>query len=195
MTRHRAHPPLAALLALIWAAGCTAPTVAPDTAELRNIRDSNIVPKSPPARLASTFAAVCLDGPADRDAAAAALRAMDYVEWPGAGDGMRSFVVDDSRPAVMLDGAGRACAVAAQARTGQTERLRRLIADRFPAARALSPPPGTSEAWATGDGGLIALRRTAPPGRPAELLVLWLRPGAGGATGTNPLGPARPGSL
>lgn len=191
MFRPRTCPSLAALLALLLAAGCAAPTVPPDTAELRNIRDSNIVPKSPPARLAATFETVCLDGPTDPNAAAAALRSMDYVEWPGAGDGMRSFVVDDSRPAVMLDAAGRACAVAAQARTGQTERLRRLIADRFPAARALPPPPGTSEAWATGDGGTITLRRTAPPGRPAELLVLRLRPGAG----ANPSGLVRPAAL
>ncbi|WP_323042093.1 hypothetical protein [Gemmobacter sp.] len=154
--------------------GCVAP--GPEGLELANIRPSNIVPKTSPARLATMFADICLDGPADADTAAARLRAMDYVEVPARHPrAIRSFVVDDSRPAVMLGADGRSCALAAQSRTGQTERLRSLIAGRYPQATAFSAA-GIEQGWVLGAGqGTVALRRVVRPGKPSELIVLRQR--------------------
>jgi hypothetical protein len=108
------------------------------------------------------------------------LRKADYVETrarPAART--RSFVVDDSRPAILLGVDGRSCAVAAKARTGQTERIRAMIARRYPDAQAMDPArigPRTESAWSAGDG-LIVLNRVILPGRPSELLLIRLRAG------------------
>lgn len=168
------------VLPLALLAACVSPVpgpgAGPDAFELANLRPSNAIPKTSPARLVASFAATCLDGPTDPDRAAAALRAQDYVETRVRGQ-TRSFVVDDSRPAVLLGRDGRSCAVAARARTGQTERIRAMIARRYPAAQALDPArigPRTESAWSTGDG-LIVLNRVILPGRPSELLLMRLR--------------------
>lgn len=164
-------------------AGCVPLHDTPEARELFNLRPWNAVPASPPARLVGVFAQVCLDGPRDPDAAARALRAMDYVEAPAVGDdAMRSFVVDDSRPLVMLAPGGGGCAVAARARTGQSARLAALVAQRFPAARPVAPAalwPGADLAWDTGAAqGLIVLQAaTTPPGRPARVIVARIGPG------------------
>ena len=74
---------------------------------------------------------------------------------------------------------GTACAGAAQARTGQTERIRGLGAQTYPAARALSPAgtgPTVDEGWSLGAGqGIVLLRRLIRPGRPSELIVIHQR--------------------
>ena len=170
------------VLPLALLAGCVSPVPGPgagaDAFELANLRPSNIVPKTAPARLVAGFETACLDGPADPDRAAAALRKADYVETrtrPGART--RGFVVDDSRPAVLIGVEGRSCAVAAKARTGQTERIRAMVARRYPRAQTLDPArfgPRTESAWTTGDG-LIVLNRVILPGRPSELLLIRLR--------------------
>jgi hypothetical protein len=169
-----------ALFALALLAGCVSPAPGPgagsDAFELANLRPSNAIPKSSPARLVAGFESICLDGPADPDRAAAALRARDYVETRAGGQ-TRAFVVDDSRPAVLLGRDGRSCAVAAKARTGQTERIRTMVGRRYPKAQALDPArigPRTERAWSTGDG-LIVLNRVILPGRPSELLLIRLR--------------------
>jgi hypothetical protein len=176
------HPVLWLLLPLALLAGCVSPVPGPgagsDAFELANLRPPNAIPRTSPARLVAGFEAACLDGPADPDRAAAMLRKADYVETrrrPGART--RGFVVDDSRPAVLLGVDGRSCAVAAKARTGQTERIRAMIARRYPRAQVLDPArigPRSESAWSTG-GGLIVLNRVVLPGRPSELLLIRLR--------------------
>ncbi|MFN3293860.1 MAG: hypothetical protein ACK414_10450, partial [Gemmobacter sp.] len=89
----------------------------------------------------------------------------------------RAFVVDDSRPAVLLGVDGRSCAVAARARTGQAQRIAAMVARRFPGAQAVDPArigPRTESAWATGDG-MIVLNRVILPGRPSEVLLIRTR--------------------
>ncbi|MBC7156659.1 MAG: hypothetical protein H5U20_03985 [Rhodobacteraceae bacterium] len=164
-------------------AGCGPARDSPEARELYNLRPWNAVPASAPARLVGVFEQVCLDGPRAPDAAARALRAMDYVEAPAVGDdAMRSFVVDDNRPLVMLAPDGRGCAVAAEARTGQSARLAALVARRFPDARPVDPAtiaPAAALAWDTGTAqGLIVLQAaTTPPGHRARVIVARIGPG------------------
>lgn len=140
------------------------------------MRPSNIVPKTTPTRLVTMFQDICLDAPATTEANAARLRAMDYVEVPARQRrAIRSFVVDDSRPAILLAADGTGCAVAAQSRTGQTERLRRLIAERFPQARPIGGQ-GIEQGWSLGPGhGQVVLRRVLRPGNPSEVMVIHQR--------------------
>lgn len=159
--------------------GCTTAST-PEAMELANIRPWNIVPNSSPARLAGSFALYCLDAPADAARVAAMLRAADHVEVPARSPrAIRSFLVDDNRPAVLLAADGRACAVAAKSRTGQTARITALIRQRFPGAVPLAAAqlgPAAESGWALGPGeGVVVLRRVPKPGRPSELLVLRQR--------------------
>ncbi len=140
--------------------------------ELANIRHSNVVPKSSPSALVAAFRKFCLDGPRDPAALAAKLRAADYVAVPeDRATGVTAFVVDDQRPMVLVADDGRSCAVGAVARTGQTARIRAMIAQDFPAATPLDPTrvsPNTELAVATGTaagrgaGAVIFLQRLAP---------------------------------
>ncbi len=170
---------LRALALPLLLVGCTTAST-PEALELANIRPWNIVPNSSPARLAGSFARYCLDAPADADRVAAMLRAADHVEVPARNPrAIRSFLVDDNRPAVMVAADGRACAVAAQSRTGQTARIAALVRERFPGALPLTPAqtgPGVESGWALGRGqGLVLLRRVLKPGRPSELIVIRQR--------------------
>jgi hypothetical protein len=170
--------PILLAACLLLGACVPGPGGGPDAFELANMQPWNVVPQSTPARLVAGFEAACLDGPADPDRAAAALRKADYVETrrrPGAPT--RAFVVDDSRPAVLLGVDGRSCAVAAKARTGQAQRIAAMVARRFPGAQAVDPArigPRTESAWATGDG-MIVLNRVILPGRPSEVLLIRTR--------------------
>ena len=174
-------PVLRLLLPLALMAGCVSPVPGPgagaDAFELANLRPAHAIPRTAPTRLIATFETTCLDGPQDPDRAAAALRAQDYVETRSRGQ-TRGFVVDDSRPAVLLGRDGRSCAVAAKARTGQSERIRAMVARRFPGASALDPAragPRSERAWGLPGGGMIVLNRMILPGRPSELLLIHLR--------------------
>jgi hypothetical protein len=168
-----------ALLLAFGLPGCSPAVPAPEALELANLRPWNAVPATPPTRLVASFERVCLDGPHDPDSAAATLRAMDYVEAAGRRDpAVRGFVADDDRPAVLISGDGRACAVAARARTGQTARIAAMVARRFPAAAEADPArlgPRTERAWATPGGGFVLLNRVIVAGRPSELLLIRLR--------------------
>lgn len=164
--------PIVALAAAGMLAGCAGGGAGgPEGFELANIAESNIVPKSSPAQFVGAFARFCLDtAEADRPAA---LRGADYVPFAPvrAASRVRTFVVDDRRPAVMLWGGGN-CAVAAEARTGQSARTARLIAERFPAARPVDPArigPSIEAAWLSRPGGpVLATFRIVRPGMPSR---------------------------
>ena len=168
-------------------AGCAGGLGDPATrAELGNIRLSNVVPKSSPKSMIAAFERYCLDTGGDAARAGAALRASDYVEVPERGsDGLRSWVVDDRRPAVMVGHGVQsgACAVAVSPRTGQTEAVQRLVADRLGGARGLSPDRvgrGVEQAWATADGAVVFTRRgRLPDTEPYYMLGVLHGRGAG----------------
>ncbi|MFN3644479.1 MAG: hypothetical protein ACK4TB_16335 [Gemmobacter sp.] len=134
---------------------------------------ANVIPKSSPAQLVATFERYCLDTAAP----AAALKRADYVAVPRrAGSTIASFVVDDRRPAVMLSDDGRACAVAVASRSGQTERLRAMVARRFPGARPVDPArigQQTEQAWAIpgAAGGIVFVQRLTAPAQPSQLIL------------------------
>lgn len=157
--------------------------VTPDVYELANIRHSNIVPKSSPATLVATFETYCLDGPSDVQRVAAKLRAADFVAVPkDQPSAITAFVVDDSRPLVMLSDDGRTCAVVAKSRTGQTTRIQRMIASRFPGAKALDPAAVSDQielaVQITGArAGVIFVKRLAPSISNSRLILGILRQG------------------
>lgn len=164
---------LAALAVPVLVAACAAPqteaatapgqVAAPEIYELANMRPGNVVPKSSPSALMSAFTKYCLDGSRDPARVGASLRSADYVAVPQtAPNGITAFVVDDSRPMVMVSQDGRTCAVGAASRTGQTARIRSMIAERFPAATALDPAsvsPNTELAMLAPGAGVIFVQR------------------------------------
>lgn len=151
-----------------------------DIHELANIRPSNIVPKSSPKQLAGTFERFCLDGPRSAGRMESALRAADYVPVPLRNRSIRAFVVDDKRPMVAISVSGRICTVEAESRTGQTERLRKLVADRFP--NAIHYDAGElarlnlEQAWYIPSVGKLTLKRNSSPSTPSSLIfTIWRR--------------------
>lgn len=161
-------------LAAISSCGPATP-VDPTIFELANIHPANIVPKTSPAALIKAFDEFCVERIDAPDTIPAALIAVDYVAVPGPGGGRPDvFVVDDRRPLVMLmpgpdtDG----CAVAAEPRTGQSQRVRTYMATRFPEAVPVDPArvgPTAEAAWHLRDrqAVIFVLREGAPstPGR------------------------------
>ncbi len=154
-----------ALAAIVSLGGCTAKLTS-DEYELRNMKPSNIVPKSSPKALVASFERFCLDQ-GSRAETRAALRASDYVPVPDPVAGMQVWLVDDLRPAVLLNDSD--CVVMAQSRTGQTERVKTLVADRFPQARPVS---GSSfeNLWSQ-DQSLIFTRRVTPNAAPSQFML------------------------
>jgi hypothetical protein len=172
---------LAVLAAVLLLAACAGGAkAAPEIHELANIDDWNLVPKSSPARFVAGFERFCLDTPPLPATVAAALRGADYVPVPERrADGVTTFVVDDSRPMVMLLANGRGCAVAAESRSGQTERLRAMVGRRFPEATSIDPAlvgRNTETAWlAPGpNGGIVFVQRLGTPSTPSRLILgIW----------------------
>lgn len=140
----------------------------PDRYELANIAEGNVIPQSTPASMMRVFRDICVAGVGDTpEATTARLRSAGYVEVPGRSAGMRSFVVDDRRPLVMLsrDAGHSDCSVSAQSRTGQTQAVADMIARDFPSARPVDIP-GSEQAWALGGGRTIYTireRAAVPP--------------------------------
>ncbi|AWB49323.1 hypothetical protein HYN69_13140 [Gemmobacter aquarius] len=157
----------AALLALCLAllAACT-PDLTPDEYELRNMKPSNIVPKSSPKALVTAFERFCLDAGTLAETRAA-LRTGDYVPVPDRVGELQVWLVDDQRPAVLLNDTD--CVVMAQSRTGQTERVKRLVASRFPQAK---PVTGSrfENLWSEGRS-LIFTRRVTPNAAPSQFML------------------------
>jgi hypothetical protein len=159
--------------------------------ELANISEDNVIPKSSPSVLVRSFSTFCLDRIEAPEGIPAILRAADYVELSqDSRRSIRSFVVDDSRPLVMLmdTGGSAVCAVAAESRTGQTERVERLIASSYPDAVAIDPArisPKTESAWLIDDqpATIIFTSRFGTLSTPAEYVVSVSRSHASGQAG------------
>lgn len=154
-----------ALVAALSLAACK-PTLTSDEYELRNIKPSNIVPKSSPKALVSAFERFCLDA-GNRSDIRATLRASDYVPVPDKVGTHQVWLVDDLRPAVLLNDTD--CMVMAQSRTGQTERVKAVVAKRFPQAR---PVAGSNfESLWSQDRTLIFTRRVTPNAAPSQFML------------------------
>lgn len=156
---------LAFLSGCVSTSASSSPTVPASAEELefRNMRPSNRVPKSSGAALVSAFERFCLDAGREPALIANTLRNADYVAAPRQpGDSATSFLVDDRRPLVHVADDGRFCAVFAEARTGQSARIQRLIAQRFPNAPGVAGEHNADEFTirvSTNGDALIALRR------------------------------------
>jgi hypothetical protein len=156
------------LLALALA-GCTA---SPQGHELAALSFGYAIPQTSPGMLTEAFDRYCAD---DRVTAATAARltADDYVEVPRGGTTIRSFVVRDMRPMVMVS--DRGCAVAARSRTGQSTRSAAYVAERFPGAAEVAPDrmgQGVERAWLLPDGSVVARVRRGLPGRSTVMLQI-----------------------
>jgi hypothetical protein len=140
-----------------------APAVSPELYEFANMRQSNIIPKSSPSAFVRAFDSFCLQGGKTAAAVAQKLRAKDYVAAPRLpGSQQTAFVVDDSRPMVVVADNGKFCAVAARSRTGQTAKVRAFVARRFGSAPAVEHAlPGVEMLRRSGgaNAGLIVLKR------------------------------------
>lgn len=119
-----------------------------DIHELSNIRQDYFVPPSAPDVYVETFARFCESWDGNADRLAQRLRASGYVETRNIlaerrrpADNIRSFVSDDTRPAIVLVGGNtdsttpQACSVTATARTGQQAHVARYMATSHPTAK------------------------------------------------------------
>ncbi len=154
-------------LACAALAGCESTTRDP---EFASMAETNIVPKSSPSNIIATFKNICLAGSlAEKQTR---LRKAEYIEKRDLGRGVSTYVVDNSNPAVMLFG-NSACGVAAEARTGQSNRYTDYVAETFPMARAFNPKtigPRAESAWITPKGDVIWLERHGPKVAPPRVI-------------------------
>ncbi|GFE48831.1 hypothetical protein So717_05840 [Roseobacter cerasinus] len=162
---------------LLTLSACTAQGVSSDTAELRNMWRSNLVPKSTPYQMVRTFDRVCTNGPRDD----ATLRSAGYVPLTERAPGARAYVIDNRYPAVAVS--DRMCLVLAESRTGQTANFNDYVAKTFPRARAIDPKPlgrDIEQAWQvpTTPPAIIATERTVSVGWYRYALILF-QPEAG----------------
>lgn len=175
---------LPALASLALLAAACAPAVqpaskgtplSPELYEFANMRPSNIIPKSSPAAFERAFEDFCLDAGPTAASVAAKLRKSDYVAAPApASNGQTAFVVDDTRPMVILSDDGRFCGVMARSRSGQTARVQRFIAKRFPKATQIEQSPAGYEMLLQTKGqpaGLIAVKRLTTGAGGSRLLL------------------------
>jgi hypothetical protein len=176
--RRRVGTALALTAAIVLSACTPSPPAGPDFFELANIDPENIVPKSSPAVLVRAFSDFCVDRIDDPASIPALLKANDYVAVPEfRPNSARLYVVDDRRPMVMLsDGPeSSTCAVAAESRTGQTNRVLSFVATEFPAARAIDPSgigPTAEAAWyLPGTSTIVFILREGTASSPAQIVV------------------------
>lgn len=170
--------PLQWALLACWATltACSSQNVSPDTAELRNIKWSNQVPKSKPHQITQAFDRYCTHGPRDAKASEAKLRKAGYVPLPEKVRGIKAFVIDDRRPAVAVS--SKMCLVQADSRTGQITRFRNYVAKTFPDARPIDPEPlgkNIEQAWQipSDPPALIATERTESFGWYRYAIILY----------------------
>lgn len=167
-----------ALLAAMTLCACDTDGVSPDAAELANIGNRNVVPKSTPAAFVSAFNQFCVTGERDVQSREMRLRRAGYVSAISRPDnGIELFLVDDRRPAVVLS--DTMCLVQAVSRTGQTERARRYIADTFPDARRLDTDQFEKEvedAWRVASDAIVTTLRTKEPTPTSRYALVYFTP-------------------
>jgi hypothetical protein len=179
--------PILASLALLTAACMPAVqtdpkvvAVSPELYEFANMRQSNMIPKSSPAAFERGFESFCINGGSTAASVAAKLRKTDYVAAPNSTpSGQTAFVVDDTRPMVVISDDGRFCGVLARSRTGQTARVQRFIAKRFPKATQIDQSLAGYEMLLQTNSkpaGLIALKRLTSGVAGSRLLLSIQRP-------------------
>ena len=165
----------AAMLLSVPLSGCMADLSADDY-ELRNMNPDNIVPKSSPKAFVAAFESFCLE-PQSRASARAKLRASDYVPAPRKLGAMEVWVVDDRRPAVLLNDTD--CAVLAESRTGQTGRVNALVGDRFPEATPVTDSRFESLWQVDGaDRRTLIFTRRIQPNQPQSQFMLGISLGS-----------------
>jgi hypothetical protein len=174
-------PRISAALTLAALAGCS--TVVgdggPAEVELANIRPSNIIPKTKPSQLISTFERVCMAKTIE--AARAELRDLDYVKArPSRGNAaVESYYSDNRRPAVGMQPAagGFDCVMTVEARTGQTNAVDDYVAGTFPVRQAQSRD-GFERFWLApgANGGILFTQRKGRPLRPERFTFGVMRP-------------------
>jgi len=161
LTRSRCALPCAGVIAAAALSACSAGRLDADRLELATIPYRKEIPKSSPGQFVGTFDRFCSHRPAGMASMDDRLRAAGFVpRIRPSGRRPGVYVVDDNRPAVMVD--RRICGVRAVSRTGQTDRVNRYIAKTYPTARPIDPAgisKDVEQAWAI-PGGLIATTRT-----------------------------------
>jgi len=167
------------MLSATLIAGCIGPDLGPDAAELANIRESNIVPKSSATAFVKTFDKFCVSGPQAPATKEALLRDAGYVPLRRVRNGVRSFASDDRRPAVIFS--DRLCMVQVRSRAGQTNRVRRYVQDSFPKALAQSTKLNSrsfEELWKVSDrpAAMVGTRRTNDGGNHTKFALIYFRP-------------------
>lgn len=163
--------------------GCTK-AASPDALELFNTFDGNVVPKSSATAFVSAFDTFCVNAPDSIDDVDKALRDVSYVPT-STRNGTRLYIVDDSRPAIAIS--ERSCAVRALSRTGQTDRVKRYMAETFPDAKPLTPAAfgkDVEQVWKVGEPrpGAIVTTRTVELGTTTSYTLIFLRQQGAGAT-------------
>ena len=158
-------------------AACT-PTLTADQIELNNLDPRNAVPKSSPTQLITALRQYCLE-PTPEEATVAKLRSAGYVEKPTSAGAPRLFLVDDRRPAVVLSEQAGICLVGFEARTGQTEALRRFAAEIYGTEKGISMNEGRIEAWAKDDEPIFLIRRAELSSQAYAGFLRGSRPGRG----------------
>lgn len=143
------------------ASACTQPAPeGSDAHELANFAQSNLMPKSSPRQVVATFEKACLNGFATESD----MRSAGFVPLPR-DDKATAYVSDDTRPNVAMTADGKGCSIAAASRTGQTDALRAMVAERFPDARPMDGATagrlGVEQGWMV-DGAAIYLQRKMP---------------------------------
>jgi len=171
--------PAPLILSATLVAGCIGPELGPDAAELANIRESNIVPKSSSTAFIRAFDKFCVKGAQAPAAKEALLRDAGYVPLRRVRNGVRSFVSDDRRPAVNFSDS--LCMVQSRSRIGQTNRVRRYVQDTFPKAVALGSGSGGhtfEETWMVTDTpkAMVGTSRTNDGGNHTKFALIYFRP-------------------
>ena len=169
---------VAALASAALLAGCSADGLSPDEAEVANISRAHVVPKSAPAAFVKAFDRFCANAPDSASALEADLRGSNYVPYRSKPrKGVQVWVVDSKRPAVGVS--ETMCLVQARSRTGQTERVRRYVADTFPDARPTAPAPfgrDIEQAWALPGNRILATRRHVETGNISTYALILFHP-------------------
>ena len=160
--------PVAAFCAASILAACAPATS--DMIELRNVAWWKVIPKSSPKQLIEALDKYCFA--VNRQTAASQLKSDDYVAVPGR-KAIQSYVVADKRPLVMLSdtGAQYGCAVAAEARTGQRNRVEAFVENRAGGAVTIKTEPSGDAYWKLGTGEIVFFQRTSAAGQIPQVMV------------------------